>query len=435
MIARGAHPAYEMVVGLEVHVQLATRTKLLCACGASSALPPNTSICPVCLGLPGTLPVISLHAVELAVRAAIALECTVNPLSTFSRKHYFFPDLPKGYQVTQADEPLAESGTLEIGRRPDGSAITVGVVRLHMEEDPGRLLHDRYADAIAVDLNRAGVSLIEIVTAPEIRSPDAAAAFVRVLRERLLYAEVSDVSLELGSLRVDANISVRPAGELALGTRTEIKNLNTLTGLRRALEAEYARQCALLQAGQPVVSCTVEWDEAADVVRVRRAKESLEDYRLVPDPDLPPLVLDADWVARVKREMPELPDARRARLTSDYGLEEEQVEALIARHRLADYFEHAARHYCRERGDHRTVATWVLGEMLASLRDTGQSVQEFRVRPADLAALLGFLRAGTISHTVARRVWRTMARTGELPAQIIEREVLSRVADDRQLHE
>ncbi|HEV2180554.1 MAG TPA: Asp-tRNA(Asn)/Glu-tRNA(Gln) amidotransferase subunit GatB, partial [Gemmatimonadaceae bacterium] len=304
---------YEMVVGLEVHVQLRTHTKAFCSCDATYGAPPNVNTCPVCLALPGALPALNREAVHLAMRAAHALGCTVNPVSVFARKNYFYPDLPKGYQISQYDRPLALAGRLEIG--DGGAARTVGITRVHMEEDAGKSIHDRYPGATAIDLNRAGVPLIEIVSEPDMRSSADAVAYLTALKQILEYIDVSDVNMEEGSLRVDANVSARPRGVTALGTKTEVKNMNSFSGVQRALEAEFERQCALLERGERVHQQTMLWDGARNEVRPARSKEASHDYRYFPEPDLPPLVLDPHWIDEVRRELPELPRARRDRFT------------------------------------------------------------------------------------------------------------------------
>lgn len=417
---------HELVVGLEVCVRMATRTKLFCRCATETPPAANASVCPVCLALPGTLPMLSLRAVELATRAAIVLGCTVSPVSSFARRHGFSPELPRGYQLVQG-EPLATRGILEIGHRPDGSRITVGVRRIEIEEEVGGLLPGRFPRSAALDLNRGGAALLRIVSEPEVRSPEAAVAFANALLGLLVYAGVCDARLEAGHLRLDAHVSVRRPGETALHARTTIASLGSVEDLREALEVEFTRQCAMVDGGRSVTPGMLDWDAAGRRVQPAGAIPSRDGERLLVDPDLPPLVLGDEWLARVRREMPEQADERRARFVRDYALDDAQANMLVAQRPLADYFEHAARHYCRQRGDYVVVAKWILGEMLSSLRETGLEVREFRVRPADLAALLGLVRAGTISRTMASEVWRRMVRTGELPAQVVEREVLSRV--------
>ncbi|MDQ3697640.1 MAG: Asp-tRNA(Asn)/Glu-tRNA(Gln) amidotransferase subunit GatB [Gemmatimonadota bacterium] len=415
---------YEMVVGLEVHVQLKTRTKAFCNCSTAFGAAPNVNTCPVCLALPGALPFLNYRAVELATRAAHALCCTVNRISIFARKNYFYPDLPKGYQISQYDRPLAERGHAEIGQFADGSPITIRITRVHMEEDAGKSIHDRYPTATAIDLNRAGVPLIEIVSEPDLRSSRDAGAYLRMLKQIIEYAGVSDANMEEGSLRVDANISARRRGETKLGTKTEVKNMNSFSGVERALEAEFARQCALLDRGERIEQQTMLWDGARGEVRPARTKEGSHDYRYFPEPDLPPLVLESEWIKKVKDELPELPRDRRARFATEYGLQPHDVEVLTASIHLADYFESVARAH----GDSKVAANWVMGEVLATLKTSGTYVAtlgdlsgRYRVRPADLAALLGLVRDGTLSHTSAKRVFAMMVESGDRPEQVADR--------------
>ena len=418
---------YEMVVGLEVHVQLRTRTKAFCSCDATYGAPPNVNTCPVCLALPGALPALNREAVHLAMRAAHALGCTVNPVSVFARKNYFYPDLPKGYQISQYDRPLALAGRLEIG---DGDAArTVGITRVHMEEDAGKSIHDRYPGATAIDLNRAGVPLIEIVSEPDMRSSADAVAYLTALKQILEYIDVSDVNMEEGSLRVDANVSARPHGATALGTKTEVKNMNSFSGVQRALEAEFERQCTLLERGERVHQQTMLWDGARNEVRPARSKEASHDYRYFPEPDLPPLVLDPQWIDAVRRELPELPRARRERFAREYGLAGADVGVLTSTPALADYFEAAAKAH----GDAKAAANWVMGEVLAALHTSNESIQHFRVAPAPLARLLDLVRDGVVSHSAAKRVFAVMAETGEAPERVAEREGLVQVRDADEL--
>jgi len=420
---------WEMVVGLEVHVQLKTRTKAFCSCSTEYGAPPNTNVCPVCLALPGALPALNAQAVVLATRAALALACTVHPQSVFARKNYFYPDLPKGYQISQFDQPLATGGKVEIGIREDGSPITVGVTRVHMEEDAGKSVHDRYPGVTAIDLNRAGVPLIEIVSEPDMRSSREAGAYLRVLKQILEYMAVSDVSMEEGSLRVDANVSARRRGETKLGTKTEVKNMNSFSGVERALEMEFVRQVGILEQGGRIEQQTMLWDGAAGQVRPSRTKEGSHDYRYFPEPDLPPLILEQGWIDRMRDELPELPAARRGRFAHDYALSGYDVDVLTADPQVADYYESVTRAH----GDPKASANWVMGEVLAQLRTSGQEITSFRVRPHDLAQLLNLVRDGIVSHTAAKQIFARMVATGDPPAQIAEREGLVKVNDDSQL--
>jgi aspartyl-tRNA(Asn)/glutamyl-tRNA(Gln) amidotransferase subunit B len=426
--AEAANPLaekYEMVVGLEVHVQLKTRTKAFCNCSTDFGAPPNENTCPVCLALPGTLPVLNAHAVELAVRAALALRCTVHDVSVFARKNYFYPDLPKGYQISQFDQPLATGGMLVIGMTPEGGDIQIGITRVHMEEDAGKSVHDRFTGASAIDLNRSGVPLIEIVSEPDMRSSAEAGAYLRVLKQILEYTAVSDVSMEEGSLRVDANVSARLRGQAKLGTKTEVKNVNSFSAVERALDVEFARQCALLDAGGKVVQQTMLWDGARGEVRPSRTKEGSHDYRYFPEPDLPPLVLPKDWIEEQRKRIPELPQDRRARFVADYTLGEYDAEVLTASRAVADYYEGVA----RQHGEPKAAANWVMGAVLEAVNATGQDLDHFSVRPADLAQLLNMVRDGLVSHSAAKRIFARMVETGDRPEQIAEREKLLQVGD------
>jgi len=412
---------YEMVVGLEVHVQLKTRTKAFCNSPTTFGAEPNVNTCPICLALPGALPVLNAHAVELAVRAALALGCTVHGTSIFARKNYFYPDLPKGYQISQYDRPLATGGRL----------AGVGITRVHMEEDAGKSIHDRYTGATAIDLNRAGVPLIEIVSEPDIRSAHEARRYLQTLKQVLEYVDVSDVDMEKGSLRVDANVSARRTGETKFGTKTEVKNMNTFSGVEKALEAEFARQVVVLETGGRVVQQTMLWDGAKGEVRPARSKEESHDYRYFPEPDLPPLVLTDAYVEQIRRALPELPDARRARFREQYGLGDQEIDELVADIPLAAYFEETA----KASRNAKTSANWVRGELLAALRAGGGGIQTFPVRPKALAELLGLVGEGAVSHTAARTIFEKMIATGEGAGQIADREGLRKVSDDAALEQ
>jgi aspartyl-tRNA(Asn)/glutamyl-tRNA(Gln) amidotransferase subunit B len=416
---------YEPAIGLEVHVQLATATKLFCGDSAGFGAPPNTLVCPVCLGLPGSLPVPNAAAVALAVRAALALHCTVHRTSRFDRKHYFYPDLPKGYQITQHEQPLATAGWLDMAG--DGAPPhRIRIRRVHLEEDAGRSVHDRFAGRTAIDLNRAGVPLIEIVTEPELRSPAEARTFLARLKQLLQYAGVSDCDMEKGGLRVDANISVSPTLARSLGTRTEIKNLNSFGNAERALRFEARRQQQLLDQGGVVVQETREWDAGARAVRATRTKEETRDYRFFPDPDLPPLRVPASLLEAERKALPERPGARSGRFRSEYGLPGYDAGVLTASRALADYYEAVV----AEGGDPKISSNWVMTEVRSHLSRLAVPVAAFPVPPPRLAALIRLVEAGVVSTTMGRQVLDRMVETGLDPAAIIESERLALVAEE-----
>jgi aspartyl-tRNA(Asn)/glutamyl-tRNA(Gln) amidotransferase subunit B len=417
---------YETVVGLEVHCQLLTRTKIFCACANRFGDPPNTNVCPVCLGLPGALPVLNRAAVELALRAALATGCTVRPSSVFARKNYFYPDLPKGYQISQYDQPLAVDGGIDLPGRH------VRVQRIHMEEDAGKLVHDNLpwsGPQSGVDLNRAGVPLIEIVAHPDLRSGEEASAYLQALRDILVYAFVSDCNMEEGSLRCDANVSIRPRGEERLGTRCEVKNLNSFRNVARAIEHEAARQAALLQSGGTVVQETRLFDADRGETRPMRSKEDAQDYRYFPEPDLPPLVVSEAWVEEVRRALPELPAARRARFAAEYGLPPYDAGVLTQDRAVADYFEAVA----RASGEPKAASNRVMTDVLRKLNEDGRPLAEAPVTAERLAGLVKLVAGGAISGTTARDVFERMWATGEEAATIVEREGLQQVSDEAAL--
>jgi aspartyl-tRNA(Asn)/glutamyl-tRNA(Gln) amidotransferase subunit B len=387
---------WEMVIGLEVHMQLRTASKMFCACSTAFGDPPNTNVCPVCLGLPGALPVVNAHALELAARAALALGCPVHERSVFARKSYFYPDLPKGYQISQYDRPLATDGSVAFESAERGR-VAVHIQRLHVEEDAGKSLHDRLPGRTAVDLNRAGVPLAEIVSGPDLRTAAEARAWLATLRQILLYTGASDCSMEQGSLRVDANLSVRRAGSTAFGTKTEVKNMNSFANVERALTAEYARQVELLERGEVVRQVTLLFDASSGAVRPMRSKEESHDYRYFPDPDLPPLVLSAEWIDRQRAALPELPEARRARLEREHGISAYQASVVSGEPALADYFESLV----AAGVEGRQAANWVTGDVMTAWNETGG----FPVSAERLAALIAMERDGTVSLQAAKRIF------------------------------
>jgi aspartyl-tRNA(Asn)/glutamyl-tRNA(Gln) amidotransferase subunit B len=421
---------FEAVIGLEIHAQLLTATKIFCGCSASFGAPPNTHVCPVCLGFPGALPVLNRRAVDMAIRAALALGCAIQPVSVFARKNYFYPDLPKGYQISQYEQPLATGGRVGLTAAPDGAGV--GITRVHLEEDAGKSLHEGLPDShrwTHVDFNRAGVPLVEIVTDPDLRSPADAARFYERLRAILVAIGVNDGNMEEGSLRCDANVSVRPAGTTALGVKAEVKNLNSFRFLEKALEYEIARQVAVVTGGGRVVQETRLWDAAASRTVTMRSKEEAHDYRYFPEPDLPPLRVDPVWVDDVRRAMPELPDARRARLASEFGLPAYDAAWLTGSTAVADYFETVA----RASGNPKAASNWIMGELARLMKERGESIGTIRVAPLQLASLIRLIARGTISGTIAKRVFEQMIASGEDPEAIVQRDGLRQIGDEGRL--
>jgi aspartyl-tRNA(Asn)/glutamyl-tRNA(Gln) amidotransferase subunit B len=420
--------AWETVIGLEVHAQLLTRSKMFCGCATTFGAPPNHQTCPVCQGMPGVLPVINRRAVEFGIRTARALHCRINPVARFARKHYFYPDMPKNYQISQYEAPLAEDGWLEL--EMDGAARRIGIERLHLEEDVGKLTHEggvfETASASLVDYNRAGVPLMEIVSRPDLRSPAEAAEYLRSLRTILRYLGVCDGNMEAGSLRCDANVSVRRAGAAELGTKVEIKNMNSFRHVKDALEYEAARQIRALERGDRVVQETRLWNPERGATAAMRSKEYAHDYRYFPDPDLVPVEPAAAWVTAIEQDLPELPRARRQRFLAEYGLPLHDAELLTSDRALADYFEEAVRVH----GNPKALANWIGSELLRELKGDPAAVATALVRPAALARLVALIDEGTISGKMAKELFERMARTGEEPDAIVRREGLRQVADE-----
>jgi len=413
--------SWETVIGLETHVQLRTVSKMFCGCSSAFGAAPNTHVCPVCLGLPGALPSPNGEALKHAVRGALALGCTVHAKSVFARKNYFYPDLPKGYQISQYEQPLATKGALSF-LSPERGLQTATIVRLHVEEDAGKSLHDRFPKATAVDLNRAGVPLIEIVTGPDFRSPPEARAYLQTLKQVLEYIGVSDCDMEKGSLRVDANVSVRRAGDSALGVKTEVKNINSFAYVEKALAVERDRQIAVLEGGGTLTQQTMLYDHKDNAVRPQRSKEESHDYRYFPEPDLPPLVLTPEFVAEQQSLLPELPAAKRERFVAQYGLPQQDAAVLTANRAVADYYEgvvHAG-------AEAKAAANWVMGEVLGDAKDHAEAL---RVPAGSLAQLIGLVKGGTLSHQAGKRVFTELANRGGDPRTIAEALGVIQVAD------
>jgi aspartyl-tRNA(Asn)/glutamyl-tRNA(Gln) amidotransferase subunit B len=419
---------FEAVIGLEVHAQLQTRTKIFCGCTPSFGDPPNTHTCPVCLGMPGALPVLNADAVDKAIAAAIALGCAVHDESEFARKNYFYPDLPKGYQISQFDRPIATGGHVDL--EVDGEAVHVGITRIHMEEDAGKSLHEGTGDPTltGIDLNRAGTPLIEIVSEPDLRSAAAAAAYFTYIRDVLVAIGVNDGNLEEGSLRCDANVSVRPVGRATLGTKVEVKNVNSFRFLQKAIEYEIARQSALVDEGGTVVQETRLYDPDSGRTFSMRSKEEAHDYRYFPEPDLPLLALLPGQVERVRASLPELPAARRARFVAQYGVPAYDAGVLTQDVAVAGYFEQVA-----ASAPPKLASNWVMGEVLRTLKESDTAVTDAPVTPSALAQLLTLVEKGTISTATAKQVFETMWRTGDTASVIVEREGLTQVGDESAL--
>jgi len=413
---------FEPVIGLEIHVQMDTKTKMFCSCPVEFGAEPNSNVCPVCLGLPGSLPVINRRAVEFAIRAGLALNCQINTKSVFARKNYFYPDLPKGYQISQYEEPIAVNGWLEVnGKR-------IRIRRLHIEEDAGKNIHE--GSKTLVDLNRAGTPLMEIVTEPDIDSPQLAREFLEKLRNIMRYTGVSRADMEKGQLRCDINLSIRPKGSKEFGTRVEIKNVNSFRFVQKAIEAEMERQIKLVLSGQKVVQETRTFDPSTGLTHPMRSKEEAEDYRYFPDPDLLPLVVPVEWIEEIKRTMPELPEERFQRFVKDYSLDEYSARVLTDNKELGDFFEDALKHYNKEP---KLVANWLLNDLLGNLSEVGKDIEDSPVSPKGLAELVRLIKEGTLSSKLAKEVLKEMVTTGKDPNEVVEEKGLKQVSDEGQI--
>lgn len=422
---------YEVVIGLEVHTELKTKTKIFCSCPTEFGGEENTHVCPVCLGLPGVLPVLNKRVLEFAIRTGLALDCKIAGFSKFDRKNYFYPDLPKAYQISQYDLPICYHGCLEI--EIGKAAKKIGITRVHMEEDAGKLVHDGATINTSAyslgDYNRAGVPLLEIVSEPDLRSPEEARIYLEKLKAILEYIDVSDVKMEQGSLRCDANISLRPQGVKTLGTKAEIKNMNSFKALQKALEYEIERQRKILEKGGRIIQETRTWDDAQGVTASMRSKEEAHDYRYFPDPDLVPLVVDPQWVKKIKASLPELPDTKRKRLVSEMALPDYDARIITGSKALADFFDRVVAGY----NEPKTVSNWMMGELLRLLNAKNIEIDKCQVTPENLAALLQIQADGTISGTMAKAVFEEMFNTGQDPALIVREKGLVQISDESML--
>lgn len=420
----GTGNKFETVIGLEVHVELHTKTKIFCGCSTSFGAPPNTHTCPVCLGHPGVLPVLNRQAVDYAIKAAMALNCQIAEETKFDRKNYFYPDSPKAYQISQYDKPIGEHGWIEI--EVNGNTKRIGITRLHLEEDAGKLTHVEGGSASLVDFNRVGTPLIEIVSEPDLRSPEEARAYLEKLKAIMQYCDVSDVKMEEGSLRCDANISLRPVGQAEFGTKAELKNMNSFRGVQRGLEYEVIRQTELLEDGEKVVQETRRWDEAQGKTLSMRSKEEAHDYRYFPDPDLVKVYIDEEWKERIRNTIPELPDARKARYIRDYGLPSYDAEILTSSLKLAEFFEESLEYTA----DAKMVSNWVMGELLGYLNANNLEITDVKVTGKGLGEMIGLIEKGTISSKIAKTVFKEMIETGKAPQQIVEEKGLVQISDE-----
>ncbi|TDI82339.1 MAG: Asp-tRNA(Asn)/Glu-tRNA(Gln) amidotransferase subunit GatB [Caldithrix sp.] len=421
---------YEPVIGLEVHAQLLTKSKIFCRCSTSFGAKPNSQTCPICLGMPGVLPVLNKLAVEFAIKIALATNCRVAENSIFARKNYFYPDLPKGYQISQYEEPLSENGYVEIDI--DGARKRIGITRIHLEEDAGKSIHaEEFVEEneTLVDVNRCGTPLIEIVGKPEIRSPKEAYLYLTRLRQIVQYLEICDGNMEEGSFRCDANVSIRRQGSKEFGVKTELKNMNSLHGVEKALEFEIARQIETLKAGGNVFQQTLLWDADKKETIPMRSKEFAHDYRYFPEPDLVPVQIKSEWIEKVRHSLPELPAVRRERLVEKYGLPQYDADVLTETKALVDYFEETT----KISGDAKTTSNWIMGEVLRVLKGSGRDIKDFKIKPADLAALIKLIIDGRISVKIAKSVFDEMFTSGRKPDEIIKEKGLLQISDSTEL--
>jgi aspartyl-tRNA(Asn)/glutamyl-tRNA(Gln) amidotransferase subunit B len=423
-------PKYEAVIGLEVHAQLATASKMFCSCANATGGNPNRNICPICTGHPGTLPVVNQNAISMAIKAGLALGCEIHGKSIFARKNYFYPDLPKGYQISQFDHPLCTGGGLDV--RTEGGRKKISLIRIHLEEDAGKLLHDRgHEDMSHVDFNRCGVPLIEIVSGPDMRTPREAGDYLRTLRNVLVYLGICGGNLQEGNFRCDANVSIRPVGQQQFGTRTEMKNLNSFKAVERAIAYEIERQSTVLNAGEKVAQETRLWNDALQRTEPMRTKEEAHDYRYFPDPDLMPLIVDETWIRAIRSELPELAGEKSDRFVRDYGLREDEAAILTDDKHLADYFETAI-----QTGAHpKKVANWILAELLYLLKEDDREIRECAIAPNDLGALILSIDDGKLSGKMAKEILPEMYASGRSAAAISKERGLEQISDNSELEQ
>jgi len=420
---KGKLMPYEAIIGLEVHAQLLTKSKIFCNCSTKFGAQPNSHVCPVCMGMPGILPVLNKKVVEFALKMALATHCRINFYSVFARKNYFYPDLPKGYQISQYEHPLAEDGWVEI--EVNGQKKQIGILRIHMEEDAGKLMHDPHKPISYVDFNRTGVPLIEIVSKPDIRTPEEGVAYLKKLRSILRYLEICDGNMEEGSFRCDANISLRLVNAEKFGVRTELKNMNSFKHVQRALAYEIERQRSILEQGGSVIQETRLWDENRGITRSMRGKEEAHDYRYFPDPDLMPVVIDKKWIEEIEKTLPELPDVKKERFKQVYGLPEYDAEVLTSEKELAEYFERVV----KWGSDAKLASNWLMSEVLRKLNQQKQEITACPITPKDLAELLQLIQKGTISGKIAKVVFEEMYSSGKPASQIVREKGLVQITD------
>ncbi|AZT91009.1 Asp-tRNA(Asn)/Glu-tRNA(Gln) amidotransferase subunit GatB [Caldicellulosiruptor changbaiensis] len=417
---------YEIVIGLEVHAELATKSKIFCSCTTEFGGEPNTHCCPICTGMPGVLPVLNKKAVEYAIMAGLATNCQIARYSKQDRKNYFYPDLPKAYQISQYDLPLCYNGYIDI--EVNGQKKRIGIKRIHIEEDAGKLLHDQWEEGSLVDFNRCGVPLIEIVTEPDLRSSEETRIFLEKLKAILQYTEVSDCKMQEGSLRVDVNLSVRPKGSKEFGTRTEMKNLNSFRSVVRAIEYEARRQIEVLESGGVVIQETRRWDDAKGISLSMRTKEEAHDYRYFPEPDLPPIIVDEKWIEEIRKKIPELPDQKKERYIKEYGLPEYDAGVLTSSKPIANYFEECIKYT----SNIKAASNWMMGEIMRILNDKGlepEEIDNIKIKPNQLASLINLVDNKTISNTIAKQVFEEMFETGKDPEVIVKEKGLVQITD------